>query len=273
MIDTNDGRTLVMKRDTDVKFADVFSGNLGMKMMVLLGGCPDSYIAMPMMILQNASSSNHIKSVPDNIPGVCYRFGPNGWMYRRVFVEGLSEKTIFNFLPNNRKRVLFVDNAGSQAISDEVKNDLIRSNTEIRFLPKNFTDLCQPADSFVIQKIKAAWRRIWDEKRMHMIEGNVWTDWKKGSGKLPNPGKSFFLQLARDTISEVNSLRDEKGVLYSRKSMMGCGMARSLNGMWDVRQLFPELPEILKKYRDKFDGRPVEDSLRLDGAVTESDSE
>lgn len=52
---------------------------------------------------------------------------------------------------------------------------------------------------------------------------------------------------------------------------MGCGMELNLNGLREVRQLFPHLQEILHKYPDNFNGTPVADSLELDGAVTESD--
>eukprot|EP00171_Calliarthron_tuberculosum_P021419 IDg21419t1 len=54
VVDLNDGRTLAMKGDTNVKFADV--------------------------------------GVPDTVPGVCYRSGPKGWMDARVFGEWLNEK-------------------------------------------------------------------------------------------------------------------------------------------------------------------------------------
>lgn len=140
-------------------------------------------------------------------------------------------------------------------------------------MPNNTIDLCQPADSFIIQKIKTVWRRIWDEKRFKMIESDKWVDWRDGSGMLTNPGKRFYLQLAAAVIKDVDRDRDRNGVLYSRKSMMCYGMALNLNGRWEVQQLLPHFQQIVSKYRENFDGKTVGDSLELDGAATESDRE
>lgn len=102
---------------------------------------------------------------------------------------------------------------------------------------------------------------------------NEWVDWKSGSGKLTNPGKTFYLKLTASVIREVENQRDKDGVSYVRKAIIGSGMALNLNGQWEVRQLFPHLQTIVQKYADNFQGTPVADSLKLDGAVTESDCE
>lgn len=273
VVDLNDGRTLAMKGDTDVKFADVVSGDVGMTMMVMLGGGSRSHLEVPFMIFQNERSSYPIQGVPDNIPGVCYRSGPKGWMDSRVFTEWLSEKRVMKPLQDGRQRVLYVDNASGHKLTAEAKDALNASNTVLRFLPKNATDLCQPADSFIIQKIKTVWRRRWDEKRLDMIKKDEWVDWKSGSGKLPNPGKKFYLKLAADVIREVENERDKDGVSFTRKAMIGCGMALNFNGLWEVRQLFPHLQNIVSKYPENFNGQPVAESMGLDGAVTETDEE
>lgn len=57
VLDTNDGPTLPMKGDTDVKFADVVSGGHGIPMTVMLGGCPNCRICVPFTIFQNFASS------------------------------------------------------------------------------------------------------------------------------------------------------------------------------------------------------------------------
>eukprot|EP00171_Calliarthron_tuberculosum_P002297 IDg2297t1 len=133
-------------------------------------------------------------------------------------------------LPGGKQRVLFLDNALWHKKTDIAKEGLGKSKTKLEFLPKNTTDLCQPADSFIIQKIKMVWRRKWDEKRLEMIQNNEWVDWKNGSGKLPNPGKTFYLKLAASVIKEVQNSRDKDGVLYTRKAKIGCGMELNLNG-------------------------------------------
>lgn len=55
--------------------------------------------------------------------------------------------------------------------------------------------------------------------------------------------------------------------------MMGCGTAFNLNGSWEVTQLFPHLQSIVEEYYENFDGTPVADSLKLDGAVIASEEE
>jgi len=106
-----------------------------------------------------------------------------------------------------------------------------------------------------------------------MIQNKEWVDWKDGSGKPTNPGERFYLKLAAAVVREVNNERDKDGISYSRKEMMGSGMALNPNGRWEIQQLFPHLQAIVAKYEDNFKGTPVADSLKLDGEVTESEDE
>lgn len=87
VVDLHDCRTLAMKGDTEVKFADVVSGDVGMTMMIMLGGGSRARLEIPFMIFQNERCSYPIQGVPDNVTGVCYRSGPKGWMDSRVFAE------------------------------------------------------------------------------------------------------------------------------------------------------------------------------------------
>lgn len=89
-------------------------------------------------------------------------------------------------------------------------------NTTLRVLPKNATHLCQPADSFVIQKIKQRWRKLWDEEKVRLINSREWQEGLLKSGTLPNPGKIFFLRLVARVVREVNKMRDKKGLSYAR---------------------------------------------------------
>ena len=36
--------------------------------------------------------------------------------------------------------------------------------------------------------------------------------------------------------------------------MIKCGLAKQTNGLWEVRQLFPHLQNIIANYRSNFDG-------------------
>ncbi|KAE9016497.1 hypothetical protein PR002_g13642 [Phytophthora rubi] len=96
-----------------------------------------------------------------------------------------------------RVKTIFLDNCSSHLSEAECKTELTKLNARLKFFPANATDLCQPADSFVIAKIKDVWARKWNEKKIDLIEDEQWQDSirKDGawSGKLKNPGKNFFL--------------------------------------------------------------------------------
>ena len=47
--------------------------------------------------------------------------------------------------------------------------------------------------------------------KLELINANAWT----GSGRLPNPGKAYFLRLAADVIRDVNDQPDENGITYA----------------------------------------------------------
>ena len=80
-------------------------------------------------------------------------------------------------------------------------------------MPANATDMGQPADSFVISKIKDAWRKRWDEYKVGLMSRGEWMGSKEdASGTLRNPGKRFFLKLALDAVREVNGQGDEIGL-------------------------------------------------------------
>ena len=55
---------------------------------------------------------------------------------------------------NVRPVVLFADNCSRHVENDDKKNHLRCTRVILRKFPKNATDLVQPADSFVIQKLR-----------------------------------------------------------------------------------------------------------------------
>ena len=123
-------------------------------------------------------------------------------------------------------------------------------NTKIKYLPPNATHLVQPCDSFVIQKIKRAWSTEWETYKMQMIKPNKWKD---SSGKIANPGKTYFLKLAARSIRQVNQQRDDDGLTYARRAMIITGMALNTNGLWEVYQLTPDLQRIVRKHASVFE--------------------
>lgn len=224
-----------------------------MTMLVRVTGGRDARIEAPFMVFQNKARNYPIRGVTDDVPGVCYRTCPKGWMDSIVLSQYFREPRAIKRLPRNRKRVIYVDNCSSHTNTDDLEKALADINTELRYLPKNSTNLVQPCDSFIIQKIKSAWSRRWEAHKISLRKYGTWSD----SGKLPNPGKCFFLQLATNAVREVNLQGDENGISYARKAMIRCGMSLNLNGNWEVPQLFPKLQNIVRKYRNHSDGEPV----------------
>ena len=53
-------------------------------------------------------------------------------------------------------------------------------------------------------------------------------------------------------------MRDKDGMTYARKAMIMCGMSLNTNGVWEEKQLKPELQEIIKKHRAYFDNPDLE---------------
>jgi len=72
------------------------------------------------------------------------------------------------------------------------------------FSPPKATDLLQPVDSFVIQKINAGWNARWEAHKVNLLREVVDENtYGTKSGLLPKPKKTFFLQLAADSIRDV----------------------------------------------------------------------
>lgn len=131
VIDNNYGRTLAMGGDESVVFADVVSGDEGMTMMFMPGGCPRSHLRVSINLFQSKTCSYSIRGWSDDVPGACYGTGPKEWMDRKVFLEWLKEKHFFRRLPGGKKRVLFVENATGQKLTEDVLAALSWSNKEI----------------------------------------------------------------------------------------------------------------------------------------------
>lgn len=170
-----------------------------------------------------------------------------------------STNRVWQRLKNDHtNKNVFCDNCGGHNTSPALEEVMLRSKITLNWLVANATDLYQPADSFVISKIKDAWKRRWEAFKLEMMDSGAWCNdsgnGKKWSGKLKNPGKSFFLKLAADAVREVNSERDADGLTYARKAMIKCGLSKNVNGVWDESQLFKHLQEIIKAYRVNFDG-------------------
>ena len=127
-------------------------------------------------------------NLPANIDGVSYRTQPSAWMDNIVFGEGLREPRAIDRDADNRTRKLYMDNCLGYKQTDNVTCALLLINTETECLPRDATYLCQPLDSFIIQKLKCVWRRELEQKRNSLILNNNWSDGPRSSGKILNPG-------------------------------------------------------------------------------------
>lgn len=183
-------------------------------------------------------------------------------MDRRVFREWISEDRYVRPDPHGRAQVVFVENAGGHRHGDDVQEVLDRKCISLRIIPPNSTDLCQPADANVIKQLKV-WRDEWEKEKLKMAMErrfaaipNSAGEW---SGKLQQPGKRFFLELAASCCRSVTSMRDTDNVSIVRKSTITCGLGQNLSIIWEVRQLFPHLQVIAEKHLRHFDGEePVD---------------
>lgn len=120
-------------------------------------------------------------------------------------------------LPNGRKRILYLDNYSGHRLTEgalAAANDI---NTQIRFFPPNRTDLIQPCNSYIVQKIKSACQKRWEKYEMELIQSGRWKD---SSDRITNPGKSYFLRLAAYSVRDVNKQREADRLSYARKAMI-----------------------------------------------------
>ncbi|GMF41526.1 unnamed protein product [Phytophthora fragariaefolia] len=207
VIDFADDKTLGLVGQKQIKYADVVSGGEGMTMVVRISGGANARVHPPMMIFTNSNCSYPIHGIPDSMPGVSYRSSPKGWMNTKNFREYLQEPRAMCSDWMGREKTIFLDNCSGHLGQEDCKEELDGLNADLRYLPPNATDLCQPVDSFVIAKIKDIWSRKWNAKKIELIE-------------------------------------------------------KRIDGTWKVRQLFPHLQEIVRKFPEHFAGKRASTSVK-----------
>lgn len=169
LINVDNKKKFGLRGDDEVKYADVKPGGDGMTIMVRIFGNADAMIQSPFIIFKNVDRNYPNFELRDNVPGVFYRFSPKKWIDNTVIQLWKGKPCAFPKLRNARKRTLFMDNCAGHKLSEGLTENLNLINTEIKFLPENSTNLQQPADSFIIQKIKLSWAKRWEEYKARFI--------------------------------------------------------------------------------------------------------
>lgn len=136
IINMDTGEGLGFKDEQHVKWADVASGGEGRTMVVGLSGGRNVMIQPIWIIFKNKDRRYPIRGVDDEVPGVDYRTGPQGWMDLEVLPQWLEETRVIWKLPGDRERVLYVDNCSGHKVKEAVKAALDKLNTEVRFSPR-----------------------------------------------------------------------------------------------------------------------------------------
>lgn len=78
ILNTDFGKASGFKRSEGVKWSDVTYGGDGTKMAVRLSGSRDAHIEPAVMIFKNRVWNYPVRGIPDTVPGVEYRTGPQG---------------------------------------------------------------------------------------------------------------------------------------------------------------------------------------------------
>lgn len=86
----DNGRTIGFRGDECFKYADVVSGNEGIKMMVRLAWKKNARLETPILVFKILNCAYPIQGVADEFPGVFYRSGIKKRMDGLVFVERLT---------------------------------------------------------------------------------------------------------------------------------------------------------------------------------------
>ena len=144
----DNGYTLGLKRGTKVNCTNVVSGGEKMTLVSRISGV-SAKMESVMIIFPNNCSSYPIKGVPDLYEKVFYRSYLSGWMSNQMFVTQLREPRAVT-----RHRVTSMDNCPVHNETEAVPQASNSMNNKIPKLPANSMKLCQPLDSFVIQKFE-----------------------------------------------------------------------------------------------------------------------
>ncbi|DBA02185.1 TPA: hypothetical protein N0F65_004820 [Lagenidium giganteum] len=140
--------------------------------------------------------------------------------------------------PPGHHQVIYMDNVEGHKALEKIENP----------------DLQDEMDAVIARKNDKEKLRRGNEKMF----SNKPTKAGEWSGKLTQPGKTYFLQLAVPACRIISGMRDDTGLSVVRKSMIRCGLRKNITGVWEEKQLTPHLQELMKKHREYFEGKEPE---------------
>jgi hypothetical protein len=173
-VNFDNGKTLGFRGQGQIKYADVVSGGDKMTMIVRITCGRQEKIETPMVLFTNKNRAYPIQGLPNDVPGVCYRTGPRGWIDSQLLLEWFSEARSYQLDIYGRMKHVWMDNCSTHNITPDLSRVLNRLHTTLSYLPPVATRLVQPADTFIISKIKDSWTAMWDEKKLELLEAGEW---------------------------------------------------------------------------------------------------
>ena len=159
VVNMNNGRTLAFRGDITMSYVEVVSGGNSMSIVIRISGGRRSMIEVSMLIFTNSNGNYLIRGLDENILGVCYRTGPKGWMDQTLFAEYFSEPKVFQSDVHGCWKVVWMDNYTCHNMTRQLSLVLEAKQIILKYLSPCSTHLCQPANIFIISKVKDAWTR------------------------------------------------------------------------------------------------------------------
>jgi hypothetical protein len=169
-VNMDNGCILGFRGDTVVKYVDVVAGGDAMTMVIRISRGRTSMVEAPMLIFTNGNNNYPIRGLEVTIPRVCYRTGPKDWMDQALFSQYFEEPRAYQPDLYNRTKTILVDNCTAHNITSRLAIVLAEKITTLRYLPPYAIYLCQLVDTFIISKIKDAWKRRWEAKKSKLIQ-------------------------------------------------------------------------------------------------------
>lgn len=112
-------------------------------MIVRLSGGQDPQIELHVLIFKKRDRSSTIRGIPDNLPGLAYQSGPEGWMDQPVICQCLNEPSSVKRLPNNTLFDLFFANCSGHNIDENILNAVKNLRKTVHSFSLNQIDMVQ----------------------------------------------------------------------------------------------------------------------------------